>query len=95
MKSKFTSLHSPGLLIPACLVVSTSYVGCEQPTLAAVLCCLTIGMAVLSMVSVLANFLDIAPRYAEHVMAISNTVATTPGIVAPYLVGLLTNNQVI
>ncbi|CAH3152138.1 unnamed protein product [Pocillopora meandrina] len=82
-----------GFLIPASLIVSTSYVTCDQPTLAVVLCSLATGISALSSISIFANILDIANRYSEHVMAISNLAATIPGIVAPYLVGIITNNQ--
>jgi hypothetical protein len=33
---------------------------------------------------------DIAPAYAGIVFGISNTLATIPGIVSPYIVGALT-----
>ena len=33
---------------------------------------------------------DIAPAYAGIVFGISNTFATIPGIVSPYVVGILT-----
>ena len=74
--------------------MSTSYVTCDQPTLAVVLCSLATGISALSSISIFANILDITNSYSEHVMAISNLAATIPGIVAPYLVGIITNNQV-
>ena len=40
------------------------------------------------------NHLDIAPRFAGILMGISNSVATIAGIISPYVVGLLTDNQV-
>ena len=40
------------------------------------------------------NHLDIGARYAGVLMAITNTAATIPGIVSPYVVGLLTNKKV-
>ena len=40
------------------------------------------------------NHLDIGARYAGVLMAITNTAGTIPGIVSPYVVGLLTNNKV-
>ena len=82
-------------LVPACLLVSTSYVGCDHTSLAVVLFSLAIGMQSLNTSSYPVNNLDIAPRFAGILMGIANAVGTIPGIIAPYVVGLLTDNQVI
>ena len=74
--------------------MSTSYVTYDQPTLAVVLCSLAMGISALSSISIFANILDITNSYSEHVMAISSLAAIIPGIVTPYLVGIITNNQV-
>lgn len=42
----------------------------------------------------LSNHIDIAPNYAGTLMAITNTVATIPGIVVPIVVGQLTHSDV-
>ena len=83
-----------GYLIPACLMVSTSYVGCESTTLAVVLFSLALGASNLNMASYQVNHLDIAPRFAGVLMGITNSAGTIPGIVGPYVVGVLTDNQV-
>jgi len=36
------------------------------------------------------NFLDLAPHYASVLFGVSNTFSTVPGIVGPYLTGVLT-----
>lgn len=84
-----------GFLVPACLLVSTSYVGCDYTGLAVSLFSLAIGIQGLNGSSYTVNHLDIAPRFAGILMGISNSVGTIPGIIAPYIVGLLTDNQVI
>ena len=83
-----------GFLIPACLMVATSYVGCNNTTLAVVLFSLALGITALNKSSYIVNHLDIAPRYAGVLMGITNTFATIPGMVGPYVVGYLTNNEV-
>jgi len=83
-----------GYLIPACLMVATSYVGCDNTTLAVVLFSLALGITALNMSSYEVNHLDIAPRYAGVLFGISNTAATIPGMVGPYVVGYLTDNEV-
>ena len=76
-------------------MVATSYIGCDDTTLVVVLFSLALGMSALNVSSYEVNHLDIAPRYAGVLMGISNTAATIPGMVGPYVVGYLTNNEVI
>ena len=83
-----------GFLVPACLFVSTSYAGCDYTSLAVTLFSLAIGIQGLNGSSYMVNHLDIAPRFAGILMGISNSVATIAGIISPYVVGLLTDNQV-
>lgn len=42
----------------------------------------------------LSNHIDIAPNYAGTLMAITNTVATIPGIIMPIFVGAVTHGNV-
>jgi len=83
-----------GYLVPACLMVATSYVGCEDTALAVVLFSLALGISALNMSSYNVNHLDIAPRYAGVLMGITNSAGTIPGMVGPYVVGYLTDNEV-
>jgi len=82
-----------GFLVPACLLVSTSYVGCDYTSLAVTLFSLAIGIQGLNGSSYIVNHLDIAPRFAGILMGISNSIGTISGIIGPYVVGFLTNNQ--
>ena len=75
-------------------MVATSYVGCEDTALAVVLFSLALGISALNMSSYNVNHLDIAPRYAGVLMGITNAAATIPGMVGPYVVGYLTDNEV-
>ena len=83
-----------GFLVPACLLVSTSYVGCEDTSLAVILFSLALGISNFNAASYNVNHLDISPRYAGVLMGITNTAGTIPGIVGPFVVGVLTNNEV-
>ena len=89
-----TMYYFQGFLIPTCLMVSTSYVGCDDTTLAVVLFSLALGLSALNTSSYNVNHLDIAPRYAGVLMGITNSAATIPGMVGPYVAGYLTNNEV-
>lgn len=42
----------------------------------------------------LSNHIDIAPKYAGTLMALTNTVATLPGIIMPIFVGAITHGNV-
>jgi ACS family sodium-dependent inorganic phosphate cotransporter len=54
----------------------------------ALMCCVT-GAFALCMSGFAPNCFDIAPRYADVIWGISNTVATLPGIVGVYVTGWL------
>lgn len=86
--------HVIGFLVPACLMVSTSYVSCEDTSLAVILFSLALGISNFNAASFNVNHLDIAPRYAGVLMGITNSAGTIPGIVGPFVVGVLTNNEV-
>ena len=75
-------------------MVSTSYVGCESTSLAVILFSLGLGASNFNTASFNVNHLDIAPRFAGVLMGITNAAGTIPGIIGPYVVGLLTDNQV-
>ncbi|CAH3189327.1 unnamed protein product [Porites evermanni] len=86
-------LATGGYLIPACLMVATSYVGCNSTSLAVVLFSLALGASNLNAASYRVNHLDIAPRFSGVLMGITNSAGTIPGIIGPFVVGLLTDNQ--
>ncbi|CAF1030732.1 unnamed protein product [Adineta ricciae] len=83
-----------GNFIPALLVLSLAFMTCRLKYVAVLL--LTIGVALSGCCFgggyiLVAN--DIAPAYAGIVFGISNTFATIPGIVSPYIVGTLTEKD--
>lgn len=56
---------------------------------------LTIGISFIGCVEgagYIVNHLDIAPRYAGILFGITGTIATIPGVIAPYVVSVLTQN---
>ncbi|CAF1312349.1 unnamed protein product [Rotaria sordida] len=83
-----------GNLLPAICVLSLAFLTCQLKYVAVILltisfafrgCCIGGGYLLV------AN--DIAPAYAGIVFGISNTLATIPGIVSPYVVGTLTEKD--
>ena len=75
-------------------MIATSYVGCKSTSLAVALFSVALGSSNLNTASYTVNHLDIAPRFSGVLMGITNAAATIPGIIGPYVVGLLTDNQV-
>ncbi|CAF3044070.1 unnamed protein product [Rotaria sp. Silwood2] len=76
-------------------LVAIGYMGCNQ--FRAVLCCiLAVGFLGLQTCGAIISHLDIASNYAGTLVGITNTLATIPGFVGPYVVGVITkNNQTI
>jgi len=67
------------VLLPLCTSVST----------AVVLMCMSTGILGLCQAGFAANCLDIAPRHADVLYGISNTVATLPGLFGVFITGWL------
>ena len=59
------------------------------PAGAIAMLCLALGAYGLNASGFVSNFLDVAPRHAAPLYALSNTIATVPGIVGVYLTGWL------
>lgn len=78
--------------IPAICLVLVTFVGCDK-ALAVFL--LTLGTGTFgSMYSgFLSNHINIAPIFAGTLMAITNTVATIPGVVVPSFVGMMIHDS--
>lgn len=59
----------------------------------AVIICLTVLVGMDGFATYTANFLDLAPEYAGLMMGFSNTIATTPGMIGPVIVGYVVQNK--
>lgn len=71
----------------ACFIV-LSYIGCER-VVAVILMTIAVTSVGGMFSGFLSNHIDIAPNFAGTLMALTNTVATIPGIVVPIFVGKL------
>lgn len=82
-------------LVPGACLLAICYIGCNRTA--------AVGLMALAVTSIggmfcgfLSNHIDISPNFAGTLMAITNTVATVPGIVVPIFVGHVTDgNQTI
>ena len=85
--------NSLGNLVPMGAVIGLIFVNCQSPYAGVAL--LSVGLAFTGCAygaGFMVNSNDVAAGYAGIVFGISNTFATIPGIVSPYLVGVITKN---
>ncbi|KAK3105945.1 hypothetical protein FSP39_009222, partial [Pinctada imbricata] len=82
-----------GHFIPACFLVAVGYMTCHQQTMAVIFLTLSMSFCGFQMASVFINHGDIAPRYAGTIFGITNTGASIPGSIAPYVVAAITPNK--
>jgi ACS family sodium-dependent inorganic phosphate cotransporter len=76
-----------GLLGAAACMLSVQNVSTPMPAVA--LMCGALGFISLTWSGFMPNHLEIAPRYADVLMGITNTAGTIPGIVGVYVTGAL------
>ncbi|KAH9514812.1 hypothetical protein Btru_023704 [Bulinus truncatus] len=81
-----------GMVGPAAFLIGTSYMECDQQVGSVIMITLSIGMCGFHFSGHIINHGDIAPPYAGTLFGISNTLATLPGIISPYIVSSMTKN---
>ncbi|XP_035775354.1 putative inorganic phosphate cotransporter isoform X1 [Anopheles albimanus] len=85
----FTTIASIG---PACFIVGASYAGCEK-VIVVMLFTFAMGLMGTFYPGMKVNPLDLSPNYAGTLMAITNGIGAITGIIAPYVVGVMTPNH--
>ncbi|XP_076083719.1 sialin-like isoform X3 [Mytilus galloprovincialis] len=85
-------INSFGLLAPAILMSCIGLVGCNY-VVVVVMLTFAVGLGGFCMGGYNVNHLDLAPNFSGTLMGITNMIATIPGFLGPYVVGVLTNNQ--
>ncbi|XP_063407956.1 sialin-like isoform X3 [Mytilus trossulus] len=85
-------VNSCGLLAPAILMSCIGLVGCNY-VVVVVMLTFAVGLGGFCMGGYNVNHLDLAPNFSGTLMGITNMIATIPGFLGPYVVGVLTNNQ--
>ena len=66
----------------------------ESSTVTIAFLCVSVAFFGFAFSGFMVNPMDIAPKYAGTIIGISNTVATTPGFIGPFLVGIITKDGV-
>ncbi|XP_066994553.2 sialin isoform X2 [Anabrus simplex] len=79
-------------IVPAACFVAVGFVGCNK---AAAVALMTVAISCIGgmFCGFLGNHIDIASNFAGTLMAITNSIATIPGITVPVLVGYLTEQD--
>ncbi|XP_045172242.2 uncharacterized transporter slc-17.2-like isoform X3 [Mercenaria mercenaria] len=87
-------LQLTGLFGVTVFILIPGYLTCEQRDIAIMcLCFCTLFEGIGVTGGYTSNSIDIAPRYASVIFAVSNTIASIPGILAPLVVAEITKNQ--
>ncbi|KAH9505447.1 hypothetical protein Btru_057321 [Bulinus truncatus] len=79
--------------IPALALICLSFLDCQHRELAITLLVCSVGATGFGLNAVVTNPFDIAPLFASEILIISLTVSTIPGIITPFLVATVTQNQ--
>jgi ACS family sodium-dependent inorganic phosphate cotransporter-like MFS transporter 5 len=78
-----------GSIVPAGLIILMTFLNCSQAYAAVGVMIVGVGFFGLQYPGCMVNHADIAPPFSGILFGISNTFATIPGIIAPYVVGIL------
>ena len=80
-------MQTTGMFGAAVFFLLATYAG--TPLIALAVMCGSLACIALTFSGYVPNFLDVAPRYADVLLGISNTFGTIPGIVGVFLAGWL------
>ncbi|XP_046751152.1 putative inorganic phosphate cotransporter [Diprion similis] len=91
VRKAFTTAGSVG---PAIFLVAASYAGCDRVL---VVTLFVIGMGLMGPFypGLMVNGVDLSPNFSGTMMAMMTAVGAVDGMLAPYLIGILTPNQTI
>jgi ACS family sodium-dependent inorganic phosphate cotransporter len=84
IRKSFTSIS---FLIQGSFLVIVAFL--SDPIWCVVFVILSVGSGAFSLTGFLVNPLDIAPQYAGIIVGTTNTFSTIPGIISPYITGLI------
>ncbi|XP_033732524.1 sialin-like [Pecten maximus] len=84
---------SIGMFVPAVFLIAVGYMDCFHQIEAVALLTLSLAFCGFQFASFFVNHADIAPKYAGTIFGITNTGASVPGILAPYVVSSITQNK--
>lgn len=78
-------------VFPAIFIVAASYADCDK-VLVVTLFTIAMGFMGTFYPGMKVNPLDLSPNYAGSIMAVTNGIGAITGVIAPYVVGVMTPN---
>ena len=83
--------NSLGLYVPLVATIALIFVDCSNPYLALAILCIGVGfIGCTTGAGYIININEVGGIYSGVLFGVSNTFGTIPGIVAPYIVSVLT-----
>ncbi|GFO11407.1 vesicular glutamate transporter 1 [Plakobranchus ocellatus] len=79
-----------GTFGPSAFLIGTGFMECDQQVGAVIMLTISVGLCGFHFSGFFINHGDIAPAFAGTLFGISNTFATIPGILSPYIVSAMT-----
>ncbi|XP_046549727.1 sialin-like isoform X2 [Haliotis rubra] len=83
-------MNTLGMLIPAAFLLGLAHLPCSEPLVGVALIAASVGTFAFCFLGHIVNMADIAVMHAGTLAGFSNTLASMPGIIAPYVVGYIT-----
>ncbi|XP_046330589.2 sialin-like isoform X3 [Haliotis rufescens] len=83
-------MNTLGMLIPAVFLLGLAHLPCSDPLVGVALIAAAVGTFAFCFSGHIVNMADIAVMHAGTLAGFSNTLASMPGIIAPYIVGYIT-----
>ena len=78
--------------MPAIFIIAVGFVDCAHRYLSVVFLTVALGCTAFGRSAYSINHVDIAPRFAGVLFGLTNTVATIPGMISPYIAAAITPN---
>lgn len=75
-------------------LITIAIIGCERYVIILMLGLMALGQSLVYRGSAMVNVMDLAPQFSGILTGLDQTLATVTCIIAPLLVGILTNNNV-
>lgn len=87
-------MNAVGSLGTCGCLIAVGYTGCNHVS-AVTFCVLAVGFIGFQQCGPIISHLDIASNYAGTLVGITNSLAAIPGFIGPFVVGAITNGNVI
>lgn len=84
-------VYNVGVIGSGIFLIIAGYIKGSESTVA--ILCVAVAFYGLSFSAYMVNPMDIAPRYSDTIIGVSNALATIPGFVGPAIVGVVTKHR--